>query len=84
MSGIVEGGDAFFLVKCDEIDEPVTPDFEALQPQLADRFFRVQYNRLVMERVQELQKNAHIEPADLNRFYVAVIEAGVKRTKPSK
>lgn len=78
-SAIVEGGDGFFLVRCDEIDEPETPDFETLQPQLTDRYFRVQYNRLIMERVDELQKQAHLEQDDLNRFYRKVIEAGLKR-----
>ena len=81
VSGIVEGGDGFFLVKCDAIDEPVTPDFEALQPQLADRYFRAQYNRLIMERVEKLQKQAHLVQADLDRFFVAVIEAGFKRAR---
>ncbi|MCH7872740.1 MAG: peptidyl-prolyl cis-trans isomerase, partial [Planctomycetes bacterium] len=79
ISTIVEGGDGFFLVRCDEIDEPVTPDFETLQPELADRYFKVQYNRLVMERVEKLRQQAHIAQDDLNRFFVAVIEAGIKR-----
>lgn len=83
-SGIVEGGDGFFLVKCDEIDESATPDFETLQPDLADRYFRAQYNRLVMERVEKLRQQAHIAQDDLNRFFVAVIEAGVKRVTPLK
>ena len=78
-STIVEGGDGFFLVKCQEIDEPETPDFEALQPELADRYFKAQYNRLIMERVDKLQKQAHLAPDDLNRFYSAVLEAGIKR-----
>ncbi len=78
-SAIVEGGDGFFLVRCEEIDEPVTPDFETLQPELADRYFKVQYNRLVMERVEKLRQQAQIAQDDLNRFYVTVIEAGIKR-----
>lgn len=82
LSRVIEGGDGFFVVRCDEIDKAETPDFETLQPQLTNRLFRSQYNRLVMERVEELRQKAKIPPEDLDRFFRAVIAAGLNRHNP--
>ncbi len=78
VSDIIETEDGFFLVRCDEIDRGVEPDFEMLQPQLEERLFRVAYNRLIVERVAELRAKARIEPADLECFHATVVEAGRK------
>ncbi len=75
VSDIVETDDAFFLVRCDEIDPGITFDFEAAQPQLTERLFRAAYNRRIVELVAELRSQARIEPADLARFHAVVVEA---------
>lgn len=79
VSEIVEGKDSFFLVQCQEIDNPVTPTFESLQPQLRSRVVNEQYNRWVMEHVEKLTQEAQIDPAALDRFYGAVVEAALLR-----
>ena len=79
VSEIIEGGNSFFLVRCDEIDDTVTPNFQSHQPELKDRVFREQYNRLVMGHVEELRDNAGIDQDDLDRFFIAVVEDAVRR-----
>lgn len=79
VSAMIEGGNSFFLVRCDEIDDPAPPDFQSLQPELKDRIFREQYNRLVMEHVEQLREDARIDQDDLGRFFTAVVEAAVRR-----
>ena len=75
VSNLIEVKDGFLLVRCDEIDPGAEPDFETLQPQLKERLFIVAYNQLITERVAQLRAKAHVEPADLERFYTAVVEA---------
>ena len=76
VSGIVATDTHFFIVRCDEIDRPIELDFETAQPGLREKHFRVQYNRLVAERINELRANARIDPSEIERFFVAVLRAG--------
>ena len=76
VSDVIETADGFFLVRCDEIDHGAEPEFEALQPQLKERLFRLAYNQLIMDRVNQLRAKARIEPADLETLHAAVVRAG--------
>ncbi len=80
VSHIVETADAFFLVRCDEIDPGIRPDFEAAQPQLTERLFGAAYNRRVVVLVAELRSKAGIDPAVLQRFHAAVVAAALHQT----
>jgi len=78
VSEIVETPDAFFLVRCDELEPGYDPDFESVQPELADRFFRIEYNRLVAVHVEELRKKSGVSQSDLERFHAAVVDAAYR------
>lgn len=80
VSDIVETVDAFFLVRCDEIDPGIKPDFEAAQPQLTERLFGAAYNRRIVVLVAELRSKAGIDPAVLQRFHAAVVAAAPYQT----
>ncbi|MFH0980955.1 MAG: peptidylprolyl isomerase [Planctomycetota bacterium] len=75
ISPILETDEAFFIVRCDAIEPAVEPDFEALQPTLVQRYRDVQFNRLVDERVRELQQKAVFVPENVGRFLQAVADA---------
>jgi hypothetical protein len=79
VSDLIETEDAFFLVRCDAVDEGYEPDFQTLQPELAERLFSAAYNRQIMEALNELRKHARIEPADLDRFHAALVAAAPSR-----
>ncbi|UCC29452.1 MAG: peptidylprolyl isomerase [Phycisphaerales bacterium] len=82
VSNIIETDDGFFLVRCDQIDPGHEPDFQNLQPRLKERVLIEAYNRLVVEQVARLRSKARIEPANLERFHVAVVDAGMQRSEP--
>ncbi|MEK6677694.1 MAG: peptidylprolyl isomerase, partial [Planctomycetota bacterium] len=77
VSGIVSADDGFFIVRCDEYDPGMEPDFQAVQPQLLEKHFRQNYNRMLAEVVQDLRGKARIEPENLELFHSAVVTAGV-------
>jgi parvulin-like peptidyl-prolyl isomerase len=83
VSEIIETEHGFFLVRCDELDAGFDPTFEAVQPELKERFARTAYNRLVAELVSEMRRQARIEPEDLNLFHAAVVGAGMKISQES-
>jgi parvulin-like peptidyl-prolyl isomerase len=74
-NGIIEAEDGFFLVRCDELDPGLEPDFQTVQPELKERHFRAAYNRLIIELVADLRSKARIEPANLERFHTAAVNA---------
>jgi parvulin-like peptidyl-prolyl isomerase len=82
VSDILEVDDGFFLVRCDEIDPGVEPDFQSVQPQLREQLIRIRYNRLIAERVNELRAVARIEPEDLGPFHDAVVAAAPSPESP--
>lgn len=73
VSGIVEGPDMAFLVRCDENDKGSEPTFEAVQPELKLEHYRTTYNRMIGEHVDELRKKARIEPQNLDLFFKGVL-----------
>ncbi|MHC4696127.1 MAG: peptidylprolyl isomerase [Planctomycetota bacterium] len=79
VSEVVTVDHGFFVVRCDEIDPGVEPSFQDVQPALRASFSRASYNRLIAEFVTELRRNAHVEPANLERFHAAVVEAALDR-----
>lgn len=75
VSGIIDAGEDFFLVRCDEVDGGHEPDFQTEQPRLRESIVRTSYNRLISELVEELRNKARIEPPDLERLHAAVAAA---------
>lgn len=75
VSEIIEVPDGFFIVRCDDAVDGVTPTFESAQPELIRRHGDLAFSRLVGELVQDLRKRARIEPADMDRFFAAVVAA---------
>jgi len=75
VSEVLETGEGFFLVRCDEIQEAVVPDFESVQPQLIERHRTGAYNELINELIESLIKKARIEPPDIQPFVAAVVDA---------
>ena len=82
VSDIIETPDGFFLVRCDALQPGVEPDFQSVQPQLREEFFRSQYNRQIAELVFELRKNARVEPENLERFHSAAIAGAFNIVEP--
>ncbi len=78
VSQTIETTDGFFLVRCDEIQPAFEPRFQDVQPELKEHHFRVAYNRLISELIQELRAKAGIEPADLDRFHAAVVAEAMR------
>lgn len=73
VSPIIEADGRFFLVRCDRYDPGADPDFESLQPELKQRYFREHYRRMESEIIQNLHERAHVQPTNLRRFLDAVI-----------
>ena len=71
----METPDGFVLVRCDELEPGVEPDFQSVQPQLKELYFRKAYNRMISDLVAELRAKARIEPLKLERFHAAVVAA---------
>ena len=82
ISEIIETNEAYFIVRCDAIDPAVEPDFEAMQPRLMQAYRDVQFNRLVDERVRELQQKAVFVPENVGRFLQAAADAAAQPTEP--
>jgi parvulin-like peptidyl-prolyl isomerase len=75
VSDTIETDEAYFIVRCGKIDSGEPPDFEAIQPQLVDRYREALFNRLVEELVADLHARAVIQPANLGRFLRGVVES---------
>ena len=69
-------------MRCDALQPGVEPDFQSVQPQLREEFFRSQYNRQIAELVFELRKNARVEPENLERFHSAAIAGAFNIVEP--
>jgi hypothetical protein len=78
VSGVIETPDGFFLVRCDELQPAVEPKFQDVQLELKDRYLRESYNRLVAGLIADLQRKAHIEPRNLERFRAGAVEAAMQ------
>jgi len=74
VSDIIETDESFFIVRCDENDPGAEPDFQVVQTELRNRSFQEAYNRLIEEKVVDLQDRADIQPANLDRFLLAVLQ----------
>ena len=74
VSDIIETDESFFIVRCDQSDPGSEPDFQVVQTELKNRSFQMAYNRVIEEAVVDLQKTADIQPANLDRFLLAVLQ----------
>ena len=79
VSEIIETPDSFFLVLCSQFDPGVEPNFQSVQPELKERYFRATHQRLIGQLLNRLQAKASIEPANLELFHAAVVAAAPKR-----
>lgn len=77
ISGVIEAPEDFFIVRCDELESSVEPDFQTAQPQLREYLFNAAYNQKIVEYVTDLRKGTKIEPARLERFHAAVVVAAL-------
>lgn len=84
VSDVVEAPEDFFIVRCDELEPGIEPDFQVVQPDLREQLFKRAFNQKVAEFVNELRKNARIEPTNLERFHAAVVEAALGQSVASK
>ncbi len=78
-SGVVEGGESFFIVRLGAIEPARTPEFADVQMRLAKAYHDQQFNALVDELVLRLQDEAIIRPANLNLFLEAAVDAALGR-----
>lgn len=72
-SGVIEGSDAYFIVRCDAITQARRLTFEEAQPRIANMMLDRRYMELEDRYVGELLSHAVIENQD--RFVAAVIAA---------
>ncbi len=80
VSDVIQSGDSFFLVRCDVVEPGVDPDFTSAQPQLREQWTREKYNRLVIDLVNTLRRDARIEPTNLELFHASAVQAALSVT----
>jgi parvulin-like peptidyl-prolyl isomerase len=74
VSGVIESGDALFLVRCDAIEPAMEPSFATAQLRLRDELIRQKSNELTGQLVNELRRDASIEPANLDELHAAIMQ----------
>jgi hypothetical protein len=74
VSGLVQGPDAFFIVRCDEVDPGQEADFITAQADLKQEHFKREYNRMIAAEIERLEAKAEIDPPDLREFLLAVLD----------
>jgi parvulin-like peptidyl-prolyl isomerase len=79
-SDVLEGPDAYFIVKCGAIDPGAEADFTQMQPELIESFRDEQFENEVDALVTKLREKATIEPDNLARFLRGVVEAAPQPT----
>jgi len=83
VSEVLETPDGFFLVRCDELEPALEPEFQTVQPQLKEFYIRKVYNQMIAELISELRAKARIEPTRLERFHAAVVAAAFNQPSSS-
>jgi parvulin-like peptidyl-prolyl isomerase len=78
VSEIIATPDGFFLVQCEQYEPGYDPDFETIQPRLVETVYRMEFQRLVGLRIEQLRKQADIQQADWERFHGQVVNAALK------
>jgi parvulin-like peptidyl-prolyl isomerase len=78
VSDIIEAPDGFFLVQCEQFEPGYNPDFESAQPKLVETVYRMEFQRLVALRIEQLRKQANISQEQLTQFHRQVVEAAMK------
>lgn len=78
-SEIIETPDAFFIVRCDEVDAGFTASFSEVQGDLLERYTRGRLNELIAEEVNELRAKARVEPSRLEEYHAAVVQETLRR-----
>ena len=75
-SGVVETGDAFFIVKAGEVIESETRPFVDVQPELVLRYRNAQFDVLRSGKLRELFDKAAIEPRE-DLFLATLVDSAV-------
>lgn len=75
VSDVIQTPDAFFIVRCGEIEPVETPSFEEIQPKLIASFKQQQFEVLAREVVRDLFDKADVRPENPARFLLAVVNA---------
>ena len=60
MSGIIEGPEGFYLVRCGKRIEGRNISFEQAQKVLRSRFERIQFDQLIRRKKIELRRKANV------------------------
>jgi parvulin-like peptidyl-prolyl isomerase len=77
-SQVLEVSDGFFIVRCDELDPGFVPDFESLQPQMRSELMQSNYQSLIANLVETLERKADIKPNPIEKLHLAVYDTGLK------
>ena len=64
--------DAYFIVRCGRIEEATEPDFQAIQPELQERYRLVQQRVYLEELMTRLRVEADLDPQRVEQFVAAV------------
>lgn len=78
-SEIIETPDAYFIVRCDEVEAGFTASFSEVQGELLERYTRGRLNELIAEEVNELRAKARVEPSRLEEYHAAVVQETLRR-----
>lgn len=64
--------DAYFIVRCGRIEEATEPDFQAIQPELQERYRLVQQRVYLQELMTRLRAEADLDPQRVDQFVATV------------
>ncbi|MCH7702888.1 MAG: hypothetical protein IID37_14485, partial [Planctomycetes bacterium] len=72
VSSVRVTGDAYFIVRCGRIEETTEPDFQAIQPELQERYRRVQERAYLQELMTRLLAEADLDQQRVEQFVATV------------
>ena len=72
VSSVRVTGDAYFIVRCGRIEEATEPDFQAIQPELQERYRRVQERAYLQELMTRLLAEADLDQQRVEQFVATV------------
>jgi parvulin-like peptidyl-prolyl isomerase len=79
VSGVIEGTDAFFVVRCDALQPERRRTFEETQPQIAERILEEKYGQMQDKYVRDLLIKAVFQ--NETEFFQAVLTAAPMPTE---
>ena len=70
--------EAYFIVRCGRIEEATEPDFQAIQPELQERYRRVQQRMYLDELMTRLLDDAELDSKRVEQFVATVARQAVR------